>query len=186
MIHHLASVRMAIKMTTSKKYWQGCGEKESLYNAGWNVNWCSQENMSTISNQSSGTHKPLAIHFTYSNVYVSMLLFQFVLATYILWSVFMFYKNSQFPNNDIHAWRSSQRKEKDDGARSQHAGWGLEKPFQVTVQDGGCLPFPSLLLRQNNPFMAETLTVMLIIPQKLSAHCVVQSRRSALFLTQQE
>ena len=78
MIHHLASVRMAIKMTTSKKYWQGCGEKESLYSAGWNVNWCSQENMSTISNQWSGTHKPLAIHFTFSNVYVSMLPFQFV------------------------------------------------------------------------------------------------------------
>ena len=115
-----------------------------------------------------------------------MLLFQFVLATYILWSVFMFYKNSQFPNNDIHAWRSSQRKEKDDGPRSQHADWGLEKQFQVTVWGGGWgLPFPSLL-HQNNPFLAETLTVTLTIPQKLSAHCVVQSRRSALFLTQQE
>ena len=33
-----------------------------------------------------------------------MLLFQFVLATYILWSVFTFYKNSQFRNSDIHAW----------------------------------------------------------------------------------
>ena len=78
MIHYLASIRMAIKMTTSKKYWQGCGEKESLYNAGWNVNWCSQENISTISNQLSGTHKPLVIHFTYSNVYVSLLIFQFI------------------------------------------------------------------------------------------------------------
>ena len=81
---------------------------------------------------------------------------------------------------------SSQRKEKDDGARSQGAGWGLEKEFQVTVWGGGWgLPFPSLL-HQNNPFMAETLTITLTIPQKLSIHCVVQSRRSALFLTQQE
>ena len=80
---------------------------------------------------------PLATYFTYSNVYVSMLLFQFVLATYILWSVFTFYKNSQFPNNDIHAWIQPKEGERwwskvpacRLGAREtvpgHNAGWGV-------------------------------------------------------------
>ena len=41
MRYHLTTVRMATNKTRNNKYWKGCGEKESLYNAGGNVNWYS-------------------------------------------------------------------------------------------------------------------------------------------------
>ena len=40
MRHHFTPVRMAIiEKNTNNKYWQGCGEKGTLYTAGGNVNW---------------------------------------------------------------------------------------------------------------------------------------------------
>ena len=42
MRYHFTSVRVAvIKKTTNNKRWQGCGERESLYIIGGNVNWFS-------------------------------------------------------------------------------------------------------------------------------------------------
>ena len=38
---HLTLIRMAImKKCTNSKFWRGCGEKETLYTTGGNINWC--------------------------------------------------------------------------------------------------------------------------------------------------